>query len=448
MSGNAGRPVRHSIHRVLVFWLVLAAVCTSTILTTLVVHVMLRNMNEHVGERAAFAIERLRWSLMEDLDSPGLGDHARVQGLIEKAASGRIPSSDGHFVLMRILGPDFREVARVADTSYAQMREAGGLAIKGPDRASLLRQGRWSRFTRVGGAAVLHMASELKNSANKRAGFVEGVYAISPAFVTRTRLSAAATAGIAVTIVLLTTVILYPAINRLLRRVAGLSANLLHANLEVLSVLGSAIAKRDNDTDIHNYRVTIYSIRIAEEMGLDEDEIRTLIKGAFLHDVGKIGVRDAILLKPSDLSQEEFEEMKQHVRHGLDIVSRSEWLRDAALVVGNHHEKYDGTGYLTRIKSGEIPLVARIFAIADVFDALTSKRPYKEAFGLDKALEILGKGRGTHFDPEILDVFTGIAPSLYQSFANRDDDKPRADLMTLGARYFDRTLIDRFITLS
>jgi HD-GYP domain-containing protein (c-di-GMP phosphodiesterase class II) len=202
-------------------------------------------------------------------------------------------------------------------------------------------------------------------------------------------------------------------------------------------VLGSAIAKRDNDTDIHNYRVTIYSIRIAEEMNLDYDEIRTLIKGAFLHDVGKIGISDAILLKPSNLTPGEFEVMKLHVRHGIDIVSRSDWLRDAGLVVGNHHEKYDGTGYLAGSKSDEIPRVARIFAVADVFDALTSKRPYKEAYPYEKTMEILEKSRGSHFDPEILDVFIRIAPSLYEAYANRDDDKPRSDLRRIGGRYYD-----------
>ena len=106
--------------------------------------------------------------------------------------------------------------------------------------------------------------------------------------------------------------------------------------------------------------------------------MRALLKGAFLHDVGKLGIRDAILLKPGKLDAAEFGEMKRHVAHGLDIIERSSWLRDATAVVGHHHEKWDGSGYGTGSAARQIPLPARIFAVADVFDALTSRRPYKE----------------------------------------------------------------------
>jgi len=126
----------------------------------------------------------------------------------------------------------------------------------------------------------------------------------------------ARTTGVAVIIVIVTTLLLYPTIIRLVRRLAGLSENLLDANLQMLGVLGSAIAKRDSDTDVHNYRVTIYSVRLAEAVGLDEATIRSLMKGAFLHDVGKIGITDAILLKPGRLTEAEFAEMKKHVSHG------------------------------------------------------------------------------------------------------------------------------------
>jgi len=109
--------------------------------------------------------------------------------------------------------------------------------------------------------------------------------------------------------------------------------------------------------------------------------------------------------------------MQQHVHHGLDIVGRSRWLEDAATVVGHHHEKYDGSGYHDALAGEAIPLNARIFAVADVFDALTSRRPYKEPFALDKALEILREGRGTHFDPAVLDAFTRIAADLHRDIA-------------------------------
>ena len=219
-----------------------------------------------------------------------------------------------------------------------------------------------------------------------------------------------------------------------------LSASLLDANLEMLGVLGSAIAKRDADTDAHNYRVTVYSVRLAEAARLDTHTIQALIKGAFLHDVGKIGTPDHILLKPGKLTEEEYAVMREHVAHGRDIVRRAAWLSDAEAVVGYHHEKYDGTGYDERLTADGIPIVARVFAIADVFDALTSRRPYKDALPFDTAMEILERDRGTHFDPKRLDAFAAIARALHDTLANRDDDLPRQEVRRIAARYFKQDL--------
>jgi len=178
----------------------------------------------------------------------------------------------------------------------------------------------------------------------------------------------------------------------------------------------------------------------AEAAGLDRRTVQALIKGAFLHDVGKIGIPDHILLKPGKLNDEEYAEMKRHVTHGLDIVRRAAWLADAEAVVGHHHEKYDGSGYDARLKSDAIPVVARIFAIADVFDALTSRRPYKEPLAFDAAMEILERGRGAHFDPRLLDAFAGIARPLHDLLANRDDAYPRQEAQRIVARYFKQDL--------
>jgi len=191
---------------------------------------------------------------------------------------------------------------------------------------------------------------------------------------------------------------------------------------------------------VHNFRVTLYAVRIAEAMGLDPHTIRTLIKGAFLHDVGKVGTPDRILHKPGKLDDVEYTEMKLHVNHGLDVVQRSAWLAEAATVVGGHHEKYDGSGYPARLKGNDIPKLARIFAVADVFDALASRRPYKEPIEYQKVLDILMEGRGTHFDPQVLDVFAGIARPLYDSFANRDDVLPRQELARIVDRYFPQDI--------
>jgi len=373
---------------------------------------------------------------MDNLDAPGLGDPANIQFALDRMAVSRVMPADGHFVFVRIADLDFREVAKLNDSAYARINAIHDYIDQNRDLAKLRKQGAWNRMVRLGKDVVIDMGYPLRNSADVPVGYIEGVYVISPAFFSKAYRSAIFTALMVAGIVLLTSMILYPSINGLLRRVAGLSGSLLLANMEILSVLGSAIAKRDSDTDIHNYRVTIYAVRLAEELGLPENEIRSLIKGAFLHDVGKIGVRDSILLKRSSLTSEEFKEMSEHVRHGMDIVSGSEWLRDAALIVGGHHEKYDGTGYPEKRSNGGIPRVARIFSIADVFDALSSKRPYKDAMGYEETMSRLIEGKGGYFDPEILDVFVGIAPVLYETYANRDDEKARNDLKQINARYF------------
>jgi putative nucleotidyltransferase with HDIG domain len=239
-----------------------------------------------------------------------------------------------------------------------------------------------------------------------------------------------------VAIVVVTTLLIYPVIQRLLTRLADLSEQLLDANLATLSLLGAAIAKRDSDTDAHNYRVTLYSLHLGEAAGLADADMQALLKGAFLHDVGKIGIRDAVLLKPARLTAEEFDVMRTHVDHGLEMVRRSAWLADAAQVVGSHHEKVDGSGYPSGKRWDEIPIAARIFAIVDVFDALTSRRPYKEPLAFDEAVELLRQGRDTHFDGTLLDRFLAIAPDLYQRYGGREDQGIKDELGELARRQF------------
>ncbi len=244
----------------------------------------------------------------------------------------------------------------------------------------------------------------------------------------------------AIFIVLVTALGLYPVIIRLTHQLSLLSTNLLIANLQTAKALGNAIAKRDSDTDAHNYRVTIYSVRLAEAIGLDTKKMQGLIKGAFLHDVGKIGTPDNILLKPGKLTESEFSEMKNHVGHGVDIIKNSSWLQDAEDVVLHHHEKYGGNGYAASgdkaLTGKNIPLAARIFAIADVFDALTSRRPYKEPFDFDTTMTEMEKNVGTHFDPELFIAFQSIAKPLYSTLANRDDELPKDILKEIVQLYF------------
>jgi HD-GYP domain-containing protein (c-di-GMP phosphodiesterase class II) len=285
------------------------------------------------------------------------------------------------------------------------------------------------------------IAIPLANTAGQDVAHIEGVFAVSAAALADIDRRVLRAVLWVIGIVVLTSLAAYPTIVTLLNRVTNLTANLLDSNLETLQVLGSAVAKRDSDTDIHNYRVTVYATRLAEAVGLDGNAIRGLIKGAFLHDVGKIGVRDNILLKPGKLTDDEYAIMKTHVDHGLNIVKRSAWLEDATDVVGGHHEKFDGTGYSVGLRGQGIPYAARIFAIADVFDALTSKRPYKEAMSFDETMSILEQGRGSHFDPDVLDTFRCIARPLYDQFAGHDDETPKRELENIIDRYFTKDFI-------
>ncbi len=276
----------------------------------------------------------------------------------------------------------------------------------------------------------------LQDKSGELIGYFEGVYQVDAETLRNIQTDIVRTLLMVVAVILITAIMLYPIIISLNRGLIQLTSDLLKGNIELMDVLGSAIAKRDSDTNSHNYRVTIYAIRLAEVLGLPSAQIRHLIAGAFLHDVGKIGIRDNILLKPAKLSDEEFAVMRDHVLLGVDIISKSKWLAGAREVVEFHHEKFDGSGYMQGLKGKEIPLNARIFAIVDVFDALTSKRPYKESFGFQEAMDILQRGSGSHFDPDLLRTFSGIVASLYQETAQASDSSLAALLNQLVNKHF------------
>jgi HD-GYP domain-containing protein (c-di-GMP phosphodiesterase class II) len=236
--------------------------------------------------------------------------------------------------------------------------------------------------------------------------------------------------------ILFTALALYPVIVGLNRGVTELSHDLIRSNIELMEVLGSAIAKRDSDTDLHNYRVCLYSIHFAELLGLPKSAIRSVIMGAFLHDVGKIGITDAILLKPAKLTDAEFSVMKTHVQLGKDIVAESSALGRAQDIIEFHHEKFDGSGYQSGLAGEQIPLTARLFAIVDVFDALTSQRPYKVPFTLEETRRILSEGSGTHFDPSLLSIFEKIATNLHPEISVLTGDEIKKRLRNRIDDYF------------
>jgi HD-GYP domain-containing protein (c-di-GMP phosphodiesterase class II) len=267
----------------------------------------------------------------------------------------------------------------------------------------------------------VHVFVPLKDRAGNGTGYFEGIYQVDRKTMSDIKGRIASSLAQVAVVVLVTTVMLYPVIIALNKDLMRLTVNLSHANLGMLKVLGSAVAKRDSDTNIHNYRVTLYAVRLAETVGLGAAAVKSLIKGAFLHDVGKIGISDAILLKPGKLSPEEFEMMKTHPRHGADIIGGYAWLQDAMEVVTHHHEKFDGTGYPAGLKGEAIPLAARIFMIADVFDALTSRRPYKAPLPFKETMTILERESGVFHDPELLAVFRTQADALFREIGNTDD---------------------------
>lgn len=176
-----------------------------------------------------------------------------------------------------------------------------------------------------------------------------------------------------------------------------------------IEAIGAAVEARDGYTESHCRRLAVFATRMAQRLGLSEEEIESIRLGALLHDVGKIGIQDAVLLKPGGFEPAERAEMESHADLGHGIIRQIHGMSDTtAACVRHHHEKWDGTGYPDRLSGEGIPIGARIVAVVDVWDALSTARPYKEAFAPEKVHEILSKGRGSHFDPALVDLFLKI----------------------------------------
>lgn len=283
---------------------------------------------------------------------------------------------------------------------------------------------------------VIQVVIPLLDSNGAAEAYFEGVYRLDAEMQYTIKHQVRSAVLTAFVVVIVAMSLLYPVLLGLTKRSLSLSNSLLDSNLELLQALGSAIAKRDADTDLHNYRVTLYAVKLAEAMNMNRAQIESLIVGAFLHDVGKIGIPDQILLKPGRLTEEEFEIMKTHVTLGAEIIQDSHWLKQARDVVLFHHEKFDGNGYPHGIRSNNIPLDARLFAVVDVFDALMSKRPYKDSLPLQEALIILREGKGKHFDPEIIIVFETIMNEMYDEIGCADKSNLQTKMKAVTHQYF------------
>jgi HD-GYP domain-containing protein (c-di-GMP phosphodiesterase class II) len=455
--------LKNFVYRVLGKRILFATLAISAVLAA----VIFAGRRDEVGDAALeISQNRIRILLARTWER---ADRERIEPVdafrkeLNSMRAARLTQKKGGFVLGYFTSPEGTVLVDFQEDGYGNLGEIKRY-VAGKPRPSPGEEETWHEIVRFGGRPHVHLVTPMVNREGKVAAYAQAVFAVSDAAIAAARRDIAESILWVIAIVVVTAAILYPVILTLTKRLAKLSEDLLESHLETVQILGSAIAKRDSDTSAHNFRVTIMSVRIAEVIGLEPEKMQRLIKGAFLHDVGKIGITDNILLKPAKLDDEEFTVMKTHVNHGVDIVTRKEWLTEqldglqahveegvkivrqmswldeATQVVGGHHEKFDGSGYPHGLKGEEIPLVARIFAIADVFDALTCERPYKKPFSYEKSMEILEEGRGTHFDPRVLDTFKTLADELYRGLANREDKGLKDTLERITRQYFEAGL--------
>jgi cyclic di-GMP phosphodiesterase len=181
-----------------------------------------------------------------------------------------------------------------------------------------------------------------------------------------------------------------------------------------LEALGDALDLKDRETEGHSKRVTAFTIAIARAMGLPREQINTIARGAFLHDIGKMAIPDKILNKPGKLESDEMTIMREHAYHGYQIVKKIPFLAEAAEIVYSHQERFDGSGYPRGLKGEQIPLGSRIFSIADTLDAITSDRIYRPAQSLQAAREEIAKWSGRQFDPEVVKVFLEMPDNIWE----------------------------------
>jgi len=186
---------------------------------------------------------------------------------------------------------------------------------------------------------------------------------------------------------------------------------------DTLEALGAAIDLRDAATEGHSRRVCRFALEIAKAMGLSEAQHKTIAMGAYLHDIGKLALPDGILLKPGPLTAEERMFMQQHVQTGYDLVKQIPFLADAAELIWTHHERYDGSGYLRGLKAEQIPIGARIFAVADSLDAITSDRPYRKALPFEDAFRVIHTESGRLYDPQITAAFFSLPMESWSTIA-------------------------------
>jgi HD-GYP domain-containing protein (c-di-GMP phosphodiesterase class II) len=192
----------------------------------------------------------------------------------------------------------------------------------------------------------------------------------------------------------------------------GIVSGIEASNLATIEAIVSAVDAREHETGSHLFRVSRLAVILGHALGLKGQELTDLYSGAILHDLGKIGVPDAILLKKGPLTPEEQHVMRRHPVTGHDIIGRIGYLAKAAEIVWSHHEHFDGSGYPRGLKGEDIPRGARIFSVVDMLDALTVKRPYREAVSFEEAKREIGKASGTRFDPSVVKALDSVSDEM------------------------------------
>ncbi len=413
-----------TIHRTILRRLFLSWLLISTLIGGAVFYYGIEQIDDRLVAMATAESGKLSESKLSLINSPNHG-----QGLLHTVLG---DFAREHFVVIQFYN---REKKRIGEDVNPTFPDIEDYLKQNPHGFPFDNVPHYQKFV-FHDQTVLQAMVPIRDRHGALAGYFEGVFAIDEATLGDLRSEVLVSLATTLIAVLITTLVLYPVILSLNRNVIRQAHGLLLGNIELMEVLGSAIAMRDSDTNIHTNRVSIYAVRLAEACGLGGEAIRHLIAGAFLHDVGKIGIADAILFKPGSLDEAELNVMRTHVTLGVDIIKKAAWLGSARDVVEFHHERYDGSGYPKGLRGEEIPVNARIFAIVDVFDALTSQRPYKAPLPFGEAMALIMKDAGRHFDPILLAKFSAIIYPLYGGLNQASDADVERQLRSLIEHYF------------
>jgi len=415
-----------NLHRWLIIRLMLLCLVLSLVIGGMVHYLGNVRLDNHVVDMAKAETASYRDAVVSYLNKPS------EQALVELNRTIHVEIKQDNLIAVEFYDAGSNKVAEAIKPSAREVEAK--LPKHGTEFAD--NNGIICKKIMLENDTYLRVFVPLFNNSGAKIGYLEGIYHAPGDIISQIKQQTFWSLMLVVLVIFATSLALYPLIIRLNRKLNDYSHNLALTNIGMLKVLGSAIAKRDSDTNIHNYRVTLYSVRSGERLGLSDIAMQGLIKGAFLHDLGKIAISDAILHKSGKLTDEEFKIMQSHVRHGEDIIRGYDWLKDALDVVRCHHEKFDGSGYPAGLSGGDIPLSARIFSVADVFDALTSKRPYKEPFSFEVSVGILRESMGSHFDPEVARLFLDHSVELHAEICCDDEEHLHGKLETCIRKYF------------